>query len=118
MLPLVSTSRTGPASYRGGDRRYWLLPFPCRRLYPRPGVRQIGIGQFSTYRIVICGDQYAPRHRDFNNAEDLLQRLRKAIPEIEWAAVPLNPLEKGTGSIVFNGELTRSSGQLMLFGFH
>lgn len=47
-------------------------------------VQQIGVGQFSTYRVIFHGDQVSPRHADFQSVQDLLRRLREAIPEVDW----------------------------------
>lgn len=80
-------------------------------------VQQIGVGQFSAYRVVIYGDQQRPRHSDFQCAQDLLQRLREAIPDVEWSGISVDPMGEGQGSsIVFDRELELDTGQLKLLG--
>lgn len=79
-------------------------------------VQQIGVGQFSTYRVIIYSDQERPRHSDFKCAQDLLQRLREAIPDIEWSGISVDPMGEGQGSIVFDRELKLDTGQLELLG--
>ena len=80
-------------------------------------VQQIGVGQFSAYRVIIYGDQVSPRHVDFQSGQDLLRILREAIPEVDWSGVSLNPMGEGQGSILFDQELRLNAGQLKLLGF-
>lgn len=79
-------------------------------------VQQIGVGQFSTHRVIIYSDQQRPRHSDFQCAQVLLERLREAIPDVEWSGISVDPMGEGQGSIVFDQELKLDAGQLKLLG--
>lgn len=79
-------------------------------------VQQLGVGQFSTYRVVVYSDQLSPRHADFQSGQDLLRGLQEAIPEIDWSGISINPMEEGQGSIVFNQQLKLDAGQLKILG--
>ena len=68
------------------------------------------------YRVVVYGDDEKPRHADFGSQQKLLQALRAALPYFDVSTLPLDPLRRDGGSIVFAGGVDMDDRQLGLLG--
>jgi hypothetical protein len=79
-------------------------------------IQQLGVSAVPGYRVIVYGDEFRPRHSDFNSAVALLEALEAAIPELEVSQLRLNPLQEGQGSIVFDGERLLTEKQLSALG--
>ena len=75
-------------------------------------IQQLGVSATPDYRVVVYGDNFKPRHCDFSSATVLLKALRAAVPGLDVSQLLLNPMQKGQGSIVFDGEMLLSGEQL------
>lgn len=79
-------------------------------------IKQLGLYPVTNYRVIIYGDELKPMHGDFESATLLIEALRSAIPEFEFAKRPPDPLKEDQGSIVFDGEMMLSSEQRSALG--
>jgi len=79
-------------------------------------IQQLGVFAVPGYRIVVYGDEFKPRHCDFDSAAVLLEALGEAVPELDLSQLLLNPMQEGQGSIVFEGEMLLSEKQLSTLG--
>jgi hypothetical protein len=81
-------------------------------------IQQLGVSAVPGYRVIVYGDEFKPRHSDFNSAVALLEALETAIPGLDVSQLRLDPLQEGQGSIVFDGERLLSEKQLSTLGLH
>ncbi len=88
-------------------------PIPLRAV-----VQQLGVFPVPSYRIIVYGDEFKPRHSDFGSAAVLLDALRAAVPGLDLSQRSLNPMQEGQGSIVFDGEMLFSAEQLSALGLN
>jgi hypothetical protein len=79
-------------------------------------IQQLGASENSGYRVVVYGDNQAPRHSDFSSAQTLFDALGTALPDFDRSKLTLNPLAAGQGSMVFVGEMNLDKAQLLLLG--
>ena len=79
-------------------------------------IQQLGVFAVPGYRVVAYGDEFKPRHCDFDGAAVLLEALGEAVPELDLSQLLLNPMQEGQGSIVFEGEMPFSEKQLSALG--
>jgi hypothetical protein len=81
-------------------------PIPLRVV-----IKQLGTYPVPNYRVIVYGDEFKPMHSDFGSAALLLEALRSAVPGLDISPLLTNPLPKGQGSIVFDGEMLLSREQ-------
>ncbi|MGA9672664.1 MAG: hypothetical protein WBQ94_25835 [Terracidiphilus sp.] len=79
-------------------------------------IQQLRASPAAGYRVIVYGDEFKPRHSDFDSQVALLEALEAAIPELDISHLRLNPLREGQGSIVFDGEMPLSKKQLSTLG--
>lgn len=79
-------------------------------------LQQLGVRPTPSYRIVVYGDSYAPRHSDFNDPQVLIEKLRLAIPALDVSHLSMNPLGEGQGSIVLADGMCLDEQQLAILG--
>lgn len=79
-------------------------------------IQQLEVSENPGYRLTVYGDDFAPRHTDFDNEQILLKALRAAIPSFDFSKIVMNPLAKGQGSMAFVGEMKLDKTHLSLLG--
>lgn len=79
-------------------------------------IQQLEVSENPCYRVTVYGDDFAPRHTDFENEQILLKALRAAIPNFDFSNIVMNPLAKGQGSMAFVGEMKMDKTQLSFLG--
>lgn len=79
-------------------------------------MQQLEVSENPGYRVVVYGDDLAPRHKDFDNEHILFKALRAAIPDFDFSKIITNPLAKGQGSMAFAEEIKMDKTQLSLLG--
>lgn len=79
-------------------------------------IQQLEVSENPGYRVVVYGDDLAPRHSDFDNEQILLKAFRAAIPDFDFAKIVMNPLAKRQGSMAYAGEIKLDKTQLSILG--